>query len=165
MAIYKRSFEESIRRMDPVAVPPEEQPSIEALHRLLDQMAHLGARRRGPHCELVGPKGEKILLPEPIFYVLERVAEVLAKGDAITIVPVDKEMTTQQAADLLNVSRQYLVRLLDENKIKHTRTGRHRRIRFEAVREFKERRDRERKLGLKKLTEMSEDAGGYPELD
>jgi excisionase family DNA binding protein len=165
MAIQKRTIEESIRRMEPVAVPPEEQPGIEELYRMLDQMAHLKARRRAPRCELVGPKGEKILLPEPIFYVLERVAEVLARGDAVTVVPVDKELTTQQAADLLNVSRQYLVRLLDENKIKHTRTGRHRRVRVEDVLEFKERRDRERRLGLKKLTEMSEDAGGYPELE
>lgn len=165
MAVQKRTLEESIRRMEPVAAPPEQQPGIEKLHRLLDQMAHLDARRREPRCELVGPKGEKISLPEPIFSVLERVAEVLARGDAVTVVPVGKEMTTQQAADLLNVSRQYLVRLLDEDKIKHTRTGRHRRIRVEDVLEFKERRDRERQLGLKKLTEMSEDAGGYPELD
>src|SRR5579862_8945789 len=129
MAIHKRSFEESIRRMEPVAVSPEQQPGIEELHRLLDQMAHLDARRRTPRCELVGPKGDKIPLPEPLFSVLARVAEVLAKGDAVTVVPIGKEMTTQQAADLLNVSRQYLVRLLDENKIKHTRTGRHRRVR------------------------------------
>ena len=165
MAIHKHSFEESIRRMEPVAAPPEQQSGIEELHRLLDQMAHLDARRKSPRCELVGPKGEKVALPEALFSVLARVAEVLAKGDAVTVVPVDKEMTTQQAADLLNVSRQYLVRLLDENKIKHTRTGRHRRLRFEDVLAFKERRDRERKLGLKKLTEMSEDAGGYRELD
>jgi excisionase family DNA binding protein len=164
MAIQKRTLEESIRRMEPVAAPPEQQPVIEELHRLLDQMVHLDARRRA-RCELVGPKGEKIALPESIFYVLERVVEVLARGDAVTVVPVDKEMTTQQAADLLNVSRQYLVRLLDENKIKHTRINRHRRIRVEDVLEFKERRDRERRAGLKRLTEMSEDAGGYPELD
>jgi excisionase family DNA binding protein len=165
MAIRKRSFEESIRRMEPVAAPPEQQPRIEELHRLLDQMAHLDTRRRSPRCALVGPNGDQIPLPDALFSVLARVAEVLANGDAVTVVPVDKEMTTQQAADLLNVSRQYLVRLLDENKIRHTRTGRHRRLRFEDVLEFKERRDRERKLGLKKLTEMSEDAGGYHELD
>jgi excisionase family DNA binding protein len=81
------------------------------------------------------------------------------------VVPVGKELTTQQAADLLNVSRQYLVRLLDEKKIDFTRTGRHRRLRFEDVIAFKERRERERRAGLNKLIEMSEDAGGYPELD
>jgi hypothetical protein len=53
----------------------------------------------------VGPNGERIVLPEAAFYVLERVAEVLARGDAVTVVPVGKELTTQQAADLLNISR------------------------------------------------------------
>jgi excisionase family DNA binding protein len=129
-------------------------------------MAHVDARRSAsPRCQLLGPKGEKVPLPESLFYVLERVAELLARGDAITVVPVGKELTTQQAADLLNVSRQYLVRLLDEKKIDFTRTGRHRRLRFEDVIAFKERRERERRAGLNKLIEMSEDAGGYPELD
>ncbi len=68
-------------------------------------------KRRAPKRQLVGPKGERIALPESIFYVLERVAEVLARGDSITLVPVGREVTTQQAANLLNVSRQYLVRL------------------------------------------------------
>jgi hypothetical protein len=65
-------------------------------------------------CRLVGPQGESITLPESVLHVLERVVEVMARGDSITVVPVGREMTTQQAADLLNVSRQYLVRLLDE---------------------------------------------------
>lgn len=56
-------------------------------------------------------------LPSTIFYVLVRVAEVLAHGDAITVAPVGRELTTQQAANILNVSRQYLVRLLDGGQI------------------------------------------------
>lgn len=71
----------------------------------------------------------EVAIPEAVFYVLERVAEVLARGDSLTIVPVGKELTTQQVADLLNVSRQYLVRLLDEGRIPFTKTGKHRRRR------------------------------------
>jgi excisionase family DNA binding protein len=92
------------------------------------------------------------------------VAEVLAGGDAVTIVPTGKELTTQQAADLLSVSRQYLVRLLDEGRIPCIRTGKHRRLRIDDVLAFKEKRDRERQEALTDLTRLSEDLGGYDEL-
>ena len=105
------STEQQIRRMTPVAAPPEQKAAVVALSKVLGGLAHAPKR---PRCELAGPKGERIAIPESVFYVLARVAEVLARGDAVTVVPTEKEITTQQAADLLNVSRQYLVRLLDE---------------------------------------------------
>lgn len=157
------SVEEQVRRMTPVAAPPEQRADVEALFQLLDQAAHF--RKQRSACRLVGPTGEGITIPESIFYVLERVAEVMARGDSVTVVPVGKEMTTQQAADMLNVSRQYLVRLLDEGRIPHTKTGRHRRVRIEDVLAFKELRDQERKTSLDVLTQLSEDFGGYPELE
>ncbi|MGE0713443.1 MAG: excisionase family DNA-binding protein [Planctomycetota bacterium] len=114
---------------------------------------------------MLGPGGERIEIPESVFFVLERVAEVLAAGDSITVVPVGKELTTQQAANLLNVSRQYLVRLLDQGAIPFRRTGKHRRLRIEDVLTYRERRDRERAAALDELTELSEEAGGYSELE
>jgi hypothetical protein len=56
-------------------------------------------------------------LPQSVFCVLERVAEVMARGDSITLVPVAGEVPTQRATNLLNLSRQSLVRLLDEGRI------------------------------------------------
>jgi excisionase family DNA binding protein len=123
-------------------------------------MVHAG-RRRAPKCQLVGPDGETIPVPESVFYVLERVAEVLASGDSITVVPVGKEVTTQQAADLLNVSRQYLVRVLDEGRIPFRKTGKHRRLRIEDVLEFREKRDKDRRAGLRELSQMTQEFGGY----
>lgn len=121
-------------------------------------------KRRPAKCQLVGPNGESLEIPESVFYVLERVAEVLARGDSVTVVPVGKELTTQQAADLLNVSRQYLVRLLDDGAISFRRTGKHRRLRIEDVLAFRERRDQEREATLGELARQSEEAGGYTEL-
>jgi excisionase family DNA binding protein len=95
---------------------------------------------------------------------LQRVAEVMARGDSITIVPVGHEVTTQQAADMLNVSRQYLVRILDEGRIPYSKTGKHRRLRIEDVLVYKEQRDKERRDKLGALTQMSEELGGYDEL-
>jgi excisionase family DNA binding protein len=67
----------------------------------------------------------------------------------------------QQAAGLLNVSRQYLVRLLNEKKIPYTKVGKHRRLRIEDVLSFKERRDRDRRAGLRELSQVTQEFGGY----
>lgn len=153
------STERQIRRMTPVAAPPEQKAQVAALSKLLGGLAH--ARSKRPRCELAGPKGERIAIPESVFYVLARVAEVLARGDAVTVVPTEKVITTQQAADLLNVSRQYLVRLLDEGRIPFTKTGKHRRVRMEDLLRFKAKRDEDRKATLDELTALSEEYGGY----
>jgi excisionase family DNA binding protein len=156
------STEKQIRRMTPVAAPPEQKAEVVALSKLLGGLAHAQPRR--PRCELAGPKGERIAIPESVFYVLARVAEVLARGDAVTVVPTEKEITTQEAADLLNLSRQYVVRLLDEGRIPFTKAGKHRRIRIEDLLRFKAKRDEERKGTLDELAGLSEDVGGYEEL-
>lgn len=153
------STERQIRRMTPLAAPAEQKAEVVALAKLLRGFAHAQPKR--PRCELAGPKGERIAIPQSVFYVLARVAKVLARGDAITVVPTEKEITTLQAADLLNVSRQYLVRLLDEGRIPFTKTGKHRRVRIEDLLRFKAKRDEERKATLEELTGLSEDYGGY----
>jgi excisionase family DNA binding protein len=160
MEAVAHTMEDMIRRMTPVAAPPEQQAQVVALSKALEVIAHQ-PRKHAPRCQLVGPKGESIPLPESVFYVLERVAEVMARGDSITVVPVGREVTTQQAADLLNVSRQYLVRLLDEGRIPFRKTGKHRRVRIEDVLSFKQTRDKDRRAGLRELSRMTEEFGGY----
>lgn len=123
-------------------------------------------RQPAPTYQIVDPDGETIVeLPEAVFYVLKRVADVLASGDAVTVVPVGKELTTQQAANLLNVSRQYVVRLLDQGRIPYTKTGKHRRLRVEDVLAFRRMRDQERRAKLDDLTRMSGELGGYTDLE
>ncbi len=155
-----RSLEVRIRRMTPVAAPPEQQAQVAALSRALEGIAH-PPKRRGPKCQLIGPDGETLPIPESVFYVLERVAEVMASGDSITVVPVGKEVTTQQAADILNVSRQYLVRLLKEERMPFRKTGKHRRLRIEDVLAYKEQRDKDRRAGLRELSRLTQEFGGY----
>lgn len=148
------------RRMTPVAAPAAQHDEVAALSKALEGMLH-SPTSQAPKCELVGPNGEGIAVPESVFYVLERVVEVLARGDSITIVPMGRELTTQQAADILNVSRQYLVQLLDEGCIAFRKTGKHRRLRIEDVLAFKDERDNERRVGLRELSRMTQDFGGY----
>jgi excisionase family DNA binding protein len=154
---------ERIRRMEPVAPPAGERDAFKNLSHLLDQaVKEVSSGRR---CRLVGPLGEQVELPASAFYILERVAEVMAHGDAITVVPVGQELTTQQAANLLNVSRQFLVGLLESGQIPFTKSGSHRRLRVQDVLEFKQNRAKQRKKALDKLVALSEESGGYPELD
>lgn len=161
----KIPLEVLVRRMTPVTATPDQRKDIDAFLKALEGYEQKKPRKRTrPRYRLLGPQGESIALPDTVFIVLEHVVEVLARGGAITIVPVDKELTTQQAADLLNVSRQYLVRLLNANQIPCTRTGKHRRLRLEDVLAYKRRRDRARKATISELTRLSEDAGGYDEL-
>jgi excisionase family DNA binding protein len=86
---------------------------------------------------------------------------VLIRGDALTIVPVGAKMTTQQAATLLNVSRQYLVRLLDRGDLPHDRTGEHRRLKSKDVLAYKQKRDRARDDQLDELARLTDELGGY----
>lgn len=153
------SLEDDFRRMRPVAAPTDQIPDLKALTSLNRRLSS-----KGEGCSLVGPTGESIPIPESVFYAIQRIAEVLSRGDSITIVPLGKEITTQQAANLLNVSRQYLVRLLNEGRIPYTKTGTHRRLRVEDVVAFKAMRDAERGTALDELTELSESLGGYQEL-
>ncbi len=158
------SVEEKVRRMSPISAPDEQLEEYARLFHVLEGAAADAKARGETSCQIVGPQGQTFALPESVFFLLERVVEVLSRGDAITIVPVHKELTTQQAADIINVSRQYLVRLLDEGKIPFTRTGTHRRVRFTDVMAYKEKRDQEREASLDSLTRVSQEYGGYDEL-
>ncbi|MCK5795768.1 MAG: helix-turn-helix domain-containing protein [Deltaproteobacteria bacterium] len=145
--------------MNPVAAPEDQHKSLVALLRLLE---HVTPEAEEPTAyKLVSPTGEVTELPESVFLLLKRIIMVLARGDAITLVPVGKEFTTQQAANILNVSRQYLVRLLDDGRIPHRKTGTHRRVRMGDVLAYKRHRDQERREGLRDLTRMTEALGGY----
>lgn len=72
-----------------------------------------------------------------------------------------EELTTEEAGELINVSRQYLVGLLDEGRIPFTKTGRHRRLRIDDVIAFKEKRDAERTKDLRALSQLTQELGGY----
>ncbi len=119
----------------------------------------LGNVNRVP--KLISPNGEEIELPESLFHVLRQLVYHLAQGRAVTIVPLNKELTTQEAADMLNISRPYLIKLLEQGEIPFTRTGTHRRIRFSDLIEYKKLRDSERRRGMAELTQLSQELGFY----
>lgn len=136
-----------------VLIPEQKQEAIAKL----DQILSLESAQP----KLVGSNGEEILIPESIYNILRQIVHAMASGKAISLVPHNQELTTQEAADILNVSRPFMVKLLDQGEIPCVKVGKHRRIRLDDLTFYKEHRDKKRRKHLDRLIEMSEEAGLY----
>jgi len=101
------------------------------------------------------------MLSAPMLSLIEQAARIVAQGTAVDVLARDKELTSQEAAALLGVSRQYLVRVLDRGDMPFTRTGNHRRIRSADVIDYMKRRDSDRREALADITQEAQHAGGY----
>ncbi|CRM60672.1 MULTISPECIES: helix-turn-helix domain-containing protein [Pseudomonas] len=107
-------------------------------------------------------KPHTLVLPTSALRLLVDILGELAIGNAVKVVPVHAELTSQEAADLLNVSRPHLVKMLEEGAIPFTKTGRHRRIRFSDLMAFKQRRDEESQEAMEALAQQAQSLGmGY----
>ncbi|MEY9165001.1 excisionase family DNA binding protein [Sinorhizobium fredii] len=111
--------------------------------------------------QLIDADGERLELPQVLADVMYQAAELLAEGRPVTVLPDEEMLSTQAAADILNVSRQYLVRLVDTGELPAEKVGSHRRLRATDVAAFKTARDAKRASALDRLTSLSEDVGGY----
>ena len=100
--------------------------------------------------------GEKLSLPGPAVRLLLDILTEMAAGNAVTLIPVHAELTTQQAADVLNVSRQFLVELLEARQLPFRKVGTHRRVLFEDLMRYKDGIDQERQKVLDELVRESE---------
>jgi len=105
---------------------------------------------------------EDLVLPRAALDMLRNLLSEMAQGNAVTIVPVHAELTTQEAANMLNVSRPHLVKLLTEGKIAYTMVGSHRRVRLTDLLAYKQDQDAASRSALDELTEQAQDLGlGY----
>ena len=107
-------------------------------------------------------KPHRLVQPTSALRLLVDILGELALGNAVKVVPVHAELTSQEAADLLNVSRPHLVKMLEEGAIPFTKTGRHRRVRFSDLMAFKQRRDEQSQEAMEALVQQAQELGmGY----
>lgn len=99
----------------------------------------------------------EVVLTSGLSALLIDLLRYLGSGDAVTLVPVSQMLTTQQAANILNVSRPFLISLLNKGQIPHVLVGRHRRIKAEELFAYKRRRDTVRSDALGELAGMDAD--------
>ncbi|HEX4395154.1 MAG TPA: helix-turn-helix domain-containing protein [Mycobacterium sp.] len=113
--------------------------------------------------EVLAETGDEdaLVIPRPTAVMFAQILDLLGQGRGVQIMPREAELTTQQAADMLNVSRPYLIGLLESGKIHFRRVGRHRRIKFEALLEYKRQDDLERRVAADDLADLSEELGLY----
>lgn len=130
------------------------EPSVEELPELRHLLESLGGG--AAEAKLVGPDGEVLSLTPSVRAALRAVLLSLSNGQAISLVPAHTMLTTNEAADFLNVSRPHLIKLLERGDIPFTMVGTHRRVAFQALVAYRERRQQSRAEGLAELAELDQ---------
>jgi excisionase family DNA binding protein len=126
--------------------------------------AYLATQFETQHIQIFDDKNQahQVELPTSALRLLVDILAELADGNAVKVVPVHAELTTQEAADLLNVSRPHLVKLLEEGAVPFHKTGKHRRIRFADLMQFKSDRDRSSEQAMEELARQAQELNmGY----
>ena len=106
-----------------------------------------------------GDDNEVLVVPRAGAAMLAQVMSTLEGGQGVALVPSDAQLTTQQAADMLNVSRPYLIGLLESGKIGYTKVGRHRRVAFADLMEYKRHADQRARAAADELGDLGQELG------
>jgi excisionase family DNA binding protein len=136
---------------EPVSIPKTQEQQIRELRGLVQEGG----------TKLVAPDGRQIEIPEPVHDLLLAILKNLQAGRAISIVPEHQQLTTQRAADILGVSRPFLVRLLENGDIPFHMVGSHRRIYLRDLLEYKRQRDQARHEAINNMARAEMEAGTY----
>lgn len=134
-------------------------PSEAEMTQAQNSLLLLKQDRADKHFAIGSPSGLKVPLSESVFHLLLNILTEMARGNAVLVMPINAELTTQESADLLNVSRPYLIRLLDEQKLPHHMVGRHRRILFKDLMDYRQKNKRRQFKAMQELTAADDESG------
>lgn len=135
-----------------------------AVHGLRGLAAFLDTAPQTQPIQIFDEKAQahQIEVPTSALRLLAEVLSELSIGNAVRVIPIHAELTTLEAADLLNVSQPHLVKLLEEGVLPHHMTGKHRRVRLEDLMHFKSERDRAGEIAMEELARQAQELGlGY----
>jgi excisionase family DNA binding protein len=147
------------RVLGPVTPTERESQLAEASSRILSSYV----RDTEEQTIRVLPEGGRlekaVTIPAVAFRLLVDILTQMAQGNAVTLIPVHAELTTQEAADLLNVSRPFLVKLLEDGEIPYRKVGTRRRVLYKDMAEYKRRIDERRRATLDELAMQAQEFG------
>jgi len=143
---------------DKLTLPTAEEVSI-AQQCSRDISAYLETGGESQQIDISSKDGQKhaVSVPTRALSLLVDILSQLGQGNAVKIIPIHAELTTQEAADILNVSRPYLVGLLEQGDIPHHKVGRHRRVRYQDLMDYRTAVDNKRLAALDELATLSQE--------
>jgi excisionase family DNA binding protein len=146
-----------MRALDHQPFTDDEQLVLEKLEQLLANATSVKL--------LSESEEETIELSGTLFQLLQQIVHSMGEGKMFFVQEEEEILTTQEAADILHVSRPYLIKLLEEGEMPFTKVGLHRRIRFKDLRDYQKRRKEERRAALREMARISQELGLYDKTD
>jgi excisionase family DNA binding protein len=143
----------------PVTLSPEQTASANQALRRVRSYLETHQDRREITVTVADGEPEPLTLPREAAELLAGMLAHLGAGRGVSVVPADAELTTQQAADMLNVSRPFLVGLLNAGEIEYRNVGTHRRIKASSLIEYKQQDDQRRRAAADELTQIGQELG------
>jgi excisionase family DNA binding protein len=126
--------------------------------RIRDYLAsHQGEDLLEVHVE--GDDSDVLVVPRAAAAMFAQLMGILEAGQGVVLVQLNAQLTTQQAADMLNVSRPYLIGLLESGKIEFTKVGRHRRVPFRALMEYQRHSQQEARAAADEMSDLGQELG------
>lgn len=129
--------------------------SYDALAAMIEQL-----RSDNPEIEIEETE-EKIRIPKSALVLLTKILKEISQGNPISIVPIATEITTQSAAEMLGCSRPHIVKLLEEGTIPFTKVGKHRRIKYEDLINYRKQMKANQRRAIREIMELDEESGLY----
>jgi excisionase family DNA binding protein len=142
-----------------MTLDPDEAHLQEGAAALARQLRLLRGGDAGGPPRLVTSDGEELDVPPALFGLLVSVAEELGRGTGVSVLPLHRQLTTSEAAQLLNVSRPHVISLLERGELPFEKVGTHRRVRLADVLAYRQAQDRRRREALDDMVRQGEDLG------